>query len=221
VVATVTVNANTDTQSGVDGTDSTSTVLGNPTTECFVFGPRGASVSWKDERGKTITFTSSDWDSGARSKVMGAIAQLARSRKYMEQYLCPGGPVTLYQVKADFGGGLTSGRNVFLFNACLSPQSGCMNYTLAHETGHVINNGPTDLFDQFHGQGISRPPEGMLWTYVNGYTEREDFAETFGAYVAWRSYRFRGSNGRTGNLNYPVEYPRHYQFAKLTFGIEY
>ncbi len=58
-------------------------------------------------------------------------------------------------------------------------------------------------------------------TYPNALSEGEDFAETFGVYVVWRTYTFGSRHGKSGHLNYPQEYPLHYQFAKRVFGIEY
>jgi hypothetical protein len=58
---------------------------------------------------------------------------------------------------------------------------------------------------------------GVRLTYPNDYSLGEDFAETFGAYVVtevcfWKTWR---------QMDYPKEYPLHYEFAKRVFGIEY
>jgi hypothetical protein len=220
VTGTITVTGSVG-EDTATGTGSVSTIIGTPPTGCFVLAEPGGSGYFGNQ-----SFTSSAWGSDAQ-KMLVSIAELAASTSYMD-LLCknnikdgPIQPISLYRVRTDFGGGLTNGANaIFLFDVCFRPGStqACLTYTLAHETGHIINNRPTDTYDRFHAEGIAR--EGFLWTYVNAYTEREDFAETFGAYVIWRRYSFRGLS-RQGVLNYPAEYPRHYKFAKDIFKIEY
>lgn len=182
-----------------------SVIIGSPPTECFVFGPAGT----RDAYGHV----SSQWDD--QSGVLAAIALLAKSKSYMAQVCAGGTPITLYRVKANFGGGsVNSPNNIFLYNGGVSGINAV--YTLAHETGHIVAR-RTNLFGQFHAEGIySR--EGPIWTYPNAYSEGEDFAETFGVYVVYKTYTFSRRNRK---LNYPLEYPLHFGFAKSVFGIEY
>lgn len=219
VTATVTASTSTVTQPNVSGTASASTIIGTPPTGCFVFGPAGQPDAYGH--------TSSAWDD--QSNTLAAIAILAASPDYLTKYVCIDGPITLYRVKESFGGGSTSGSStIFLYNACVTGSQACMTYTMAHESGHIVNNRSASPFDSFHSQGISNR-EGYMWTYPNCLTESEDFAETLGNYVVWKYYNY-GNRSRSadcggshsgGPLNYPQAYPLHYQFAKGIFGIEY
>jgi len=136
-------------------------------------------------------------------------------------HVCYGGaPVTIYRVNANFGGGSTSPPNsIFMYNACAT--TACATYTLAHETGHIIDS-RTGLFSEYDSLGLYAR-EGPLWTYPNAFSEHEDFAETLGAYVVWHNYTWGARHGHSaGNLNYTGEYPAHYDFAKSVFGgVEY
>lgn len=210
-VVTGTVNANVSigANAGVNGSASVSTVIGNPSIDCFVFG--GAGV--RDNYGHV----SSDWDN--KSGMLSAIGVLAQSPQYMSR-VCPEGspPVTIYRVKADFGGGSAMPPNsIFIYNVCVTS---CSTYTLAHETGHIVDS-RTSLFNEYNSQALYAR-EGPLWTYPNAFSEHEDFAETLGAYVVWHSYTWGARHDHSaGSLNYSGEYPLHYQFAKSVFGIEY
>lgn len=211
ITATATATVDTATQAGVSGSSSVSTIIGNPPTGCFVFGDAGQADAYGH--------TSSAWDD--KSKVLTAIGILSASPELLAKYVCPYGPVTLYRVKADFGGGSVSGPNtMFLYNACVVGSQACMTYTFAHEIGHIINNRPGSTMSDFHNQGIANR-EGFLWTYPNNLTESEDYAETLGDYVVWKYYSWGPRHGRSGRLNYPGDYPLHYQFAKNMFKIEY
>lgn len=204
IANSLTVVANVAGKIGETTSVSTSVIIGNPPTECFVFAPGGVPDAYGH--------TSTAWDN--QSGVLAAIAILSKSKSYMA-YVCSTGAVNLHRVKANFGGGSVSGdSDIFLYNAGVSGTSAV--YTLAHEGGHIISH-RTNLFDTFHDQGLYTL-EGPIWTYPNGYQENEDFAETLGVYPVWKSYTFR-KRGTT--LNYPVEYPKHYDFAKGVFGVEF
>lgn len=205
IANTLTVVASVAGRSGETKSISSSVVIGNPPTECFTFSDERVPDSYKH--------TSSAWDD--KSGVLAAIAILRKSKSYMA-YACAGGmPITLHRVKADFAGGsVNSPNDIFLYNAGIRGTSAVR--TLAHETGHIINR-RTGLGDDFRSQGIYAL-EGPIWTYVNEYSENEDFAETLGAYPVYKSHTFLRRGTR---LNYPHEYPLHYEFAKNVFGIEY
>ncbi len=210
ITATFDVNADAGNQLGVDGSDTVSTVIGNPSIECFAFGPAGAHDGYGH--------VSSAWDSTAA--VTAAIGVLARSSAYMSKVCTGGATVTVYRVNANFGGGSTSPPNsIFMYNACAT--TACATYTLAHETGHIIDS-RTGLFGEYNSLALYAR-EGPLWTYPNGFSEHEDFAETLGAYVVWHNYTWGARHGHPGgNLNYSGQYPLHYNFAKEVFGgVEY
>jgi len=208
VTATFSVNADVGLVTSVDGSASVSTVIGNPPTGCFVFG--GAGVP------DAFGHVSTTWDN--KAGILAAIGELARSPQYMAQVCAGGAPVTLYRVNASYSGGSTSApASIFIYNACVT---GCATYTLAHETGHVVDI-KTGLFGQYNGLALYAR-EGPLWTYPNAFSEHEDFAETLGAYVVWHSYVWGARHGHpAGKLDYTGQYPLHYQFAKSVFGIEY
>lgn len=211
VTNTITVTAdvktiNGDTKTGETRSTSASVSIGKPPTGCFVF----SDAPTHDAFG----FTSGPWDD--KSAILNAIATLSRSSSYMAQ-LCSGGPISLWRVRADFGGGSVSGPNgIFLYNAGVRGLSAL--YTLAHESGHVLS-WRTGLFSRFHNEGIWRR-EGSLWTYpgYSGYTESEDFAETIADYVVYKVYVFKKGTAR---FSFLPRYPLHYDFAKSIFGIEY
>lgn len=183
---------------------SASVVIGAPPTGCFVFNDTPTPDAFGHVSGA--------WDN--KSGVLNAIAELNRSAPYMAR-LCGSGTINLYRVRANYGGGSVSSANgIFLYNAGAGGVSAV--YTLAHESGHILSY-RTSLFQEFYNEGVFRR-EGYIWTYPNAYTEHEDFAEAFGAYVVYKRYIF----GRRGtSLNLPSEYPLHYDFAKRVFGIEY
>ena len=183
---------------------SASVVIGVPPTGCFMFDDAPTPDAFGHVSGA--------WDN--KSGVLNAIAELNRSAPYMAR-LCNGGTINLYRVLADYGGGsVSSAHGIFLYNAGVAGVSAI--YTLAHESGHILSY-RTGLFQEFYNEGIFKR-EGYIWTYPNAYTEQEDFAETFGAYVVYKRYVFRR---RGTELNFLSEYPLHYDFAKRVFGIEY
>lgn len=224
ISATLTVTGTVGTTNNLTGYAYTSTVLGNPATGCFVFGEAGVDDAYLS------TPASSSW--GDRSTMLAAIAQLQRSPALMI-HLCKGGdpngpdiPIYLYRINARFGGGSAMRPDkVFIYDG---GAGGGAVYTLAHEAGHVLNY-RTGLQTEFINQAISKR-EGYIYTYPNCYSDGEDFAETVGLYVVWRTYGHLAhaaipSCGRPstpgGVVNYKQRYPLHYQFAQSIFNMEY
>ncbi len=206
-----TVTADAEGSPGEKSRGSATVIIGNPPTECFEF-----AVGESDPRGRA----SIDWanDPIGQSNIMGAIGQLSLAPAYTAP-LCAGGPIYLYRIPVNFGGGWASGANggtIFLYNGGTSSY-GTAVYTLAHESGHIANWRRPDIFNDFSSQGISSI-EGFLHTYPNQKTIWEDFAETIGLYVGEPVYH----PAKWGSFDYQARYPLHYFFARDLFGgVEY
>ncbi len=107
-------------------------------------------------------------------------------------------------------------------------------YTLAHETGHILNHRNSTLYNEYRALGFFEPTstEKPLCTYPWRKSESEDFAETIGFYVgesvaSWiKTDPGNGTDSsRTcirdfgdSNWQYETAYPKHYDFAKTVFG---
>lgn len=88
-------------------------------------------------------------------------------------------------------------------------------FTLAHESGHILQCKGDPTWREFTNQGISS--EGFICSYPysavfgsGGGVPSEDYAEMIGIYVSWPNF----STALCGQINYPSQYPLHYQFAK-------
>jgi len=207
IINTVTITADTPDESGETKTISSVVTVGKPPAACFVpansgppdgCGSKGSPSSW-----------SNDWN-----MVVAAAAVLSKSQQYLDT-LCGAdlqNTITVYRVRKDFGGGCFSGGAIYLYNDGVS-SFGSAVYTLAHETGHVVDD-HTDLFDVFHAEAISQR-EKYLPTYPNAQSEGEDFAETLGLYMGHAYYY---PNKWSRYPKYPENYPLHYNFAKKVFG---
>ena len=83
ITATITVTADVGSNSGVNTTNSTSVIIGNPPTGCFVFGQGGETAGYGKQ-----TFTSVPWGN-YEGNVIAAIAQLQRSTTYRKTMFVP------------------------------------------------------------------------------------------------------------------------------------
>jgi len=211
IIDIFTVTADTEEQLGTRASGSVTIIIGRPPTECFEF-----AVGERDPQGRP----SIDWsqDPVGQSNVLGAIAQLSLAPAYTSP-LCANGTIYLYRIPINFGGGWASIRNggtIFLYNGGTSGY-GTAVYTLAHETGHIMNWRRPDFFVDFVLSGASSV-EGFLHTYPNDKNIFEDFAETIGLYVGEPVYH----PAKWGSFDYQTRYPRHYNFARDLFGgVEY
>jgi len=175
--------------------------IGGEVEGCFVFSD-GAGVQSPD--GQVVPWST---DPEAQARVMAAIPVVLRSPNYTH-LVCKDGPINLYRVRvASYNGGRarSSERAIFING------TGTGVYTLAHETGHIVDywNG---LFTDFMAEVGPPNRESFIETYPFTKTEHEDFAETAAVYIA-----------RNVLPNYAAKYPRHYNFARsrLFGGVEY
>src|SRR3989344_3030120 len=147
---------------------------------CFVFD-KGAA----DRQGRV----GADWSSDPTGKanVEMAISLVLQSPTWAN-LVCNGGPVKLYRIHDNYGGGqaISGAQQIFLYNGGAS-NPGTAIYTLAHETGHIVDTW-SPLFSQFMSQGIISRDGGYLESYPNAKSDHEDFAETAGLYVGIKYY---------------------------------
>jgi len=181
---------------------------------CFVF-----DVGAKDPSKFSRPSVPWETDPAGKANVEMAISLVLKSPTWAN-LVCGRGPVRLYRVAAIAGGGWARSDQgqIFLYNGGVS-NPGTAIYTLAHETGHIVSTRNPTLFTQFMSQGVISRDGGYLRTYPNDKTDFEDFAETAGLYVGVKYY----CNPRWCGINYPREYPAHYNFAKEVMfgGLEY
>lgn len=211
IIDIFTVTADTEEQAGTRASGSVTIIIGQPPTACFEF-----AVGESDPLGRP----SIDWsqDPTGQSNILSAIGQLGLAPAYTAP-LCANGTIYLYRIPVNYGGGWASiknGGSIFLYNGGTSGY-GTAVYTLAHETGHILNYRRPDIYADFISQGIT-VIEGYLHTYPNQKSPSEDFAETIGLYVGEPVYH----PAKWGSFSYQGRYPRHYNFARDLFGgVEY
>ncbi|MDO8452464.1 MAG: hypothetical protein Q7S79_01805 [bacterium] len=175
---------------------STSTLIGDVPTGCFAF-----SGNWTDDK---------------RALILQAIGTMARSTAFMGN-ICRGGtPVTLvrsYESKSY--GGMRNGNTVTLYDLGVSDKMSTL-YTLAHESGHIVDGRNPDFFRDFPKEIKG---EGSIPTYPLTPSPPEDFAETIADYVVWKEMSFCCIKGERYKLNMPTDFSKHYRFAnKRIFG---
>jgi hypothetical protein len=203
VVATADV---VDGPSNEQASGEASVIIGTPETLCFVFSD-WQGHSWTDPEQILITQT---------------IAYLAQWHHFIE-LVCKAdfdggsltGGQTVYLLRGgseNYGGEVISGSQIILYDKALL--NGFYNalYTLAHESGHIIDHRNSSL-KPIYFNVVDIDTEGYLPTYPlkDRLGPNEDFAETIGIYPIWDKITF--SQERGGKINYPADYPTHYQFA--------
>jgi len=209
IVNSLTVVADAGEAIGETKTTAAIVTIGTAATSCF----EPAASGGNNNSCGSGTATSS-WEPGEWAIVASAIQQLLRSPSYMN-LVCSGGSIPVYRVRTTYGGGCYQGGAIYVYNGGVSSY-GSSVYTMAHESGHVVN-ARTDLFNTFLSEGISAQ-EGYLPTYPNDKSDGEDFAETLGLYVG---HAFYYPSKWSAYPHYPESFPKHYNFAKQYFGIEY
>lgn len=197
VTNTIVVTADVaDGPQGESTTRSASVRLGDVPSGCFIF--------------------EGFWDEKDKNSELEAIGEVSRSSTYISK-LCAVGPITLLRVSMKhpegWGGQAPPGTSglIKIFNQGLGHPNNTL-YTLTHETGHI--------YSQRYGLSeflAATRPGPFIRTYLVlfGFSNNEeDFAETIALYIVWK---------KMFSVNLPVEYPRHYNFAKsnLFGGFEY
>ena len=106
------------------------------------------------------------WSSQEKAVMIFAASQLAKYPLYMSKLKCSSSPIPLYRVKKDYGGGCFQDGGIYIYNAGVI--HGSSVYTLAHESGHVLQYRNGSYYQLFLSKGISSPlppGEGLLPTY--------------------------------------------------------
>jgi hypothetical protein len=183
--------------SGEQSADAATVTFGEAPTLCFTF--------------------SGPWTAQEKAWEMQAMGHLSQYPKFVS-LLCSGGDINLKRVQESGGGWWSSANEITIYNGGVKTYEVAL-YTLAHESGHVIDYRNPGL-GPYHGNpnefnnSNAFQTEGLLPTYpnqgVSGLTRiKESFAESIGLYVVWDKLVFRCC----GQVDYPNEYPLHYNFA--------
>lgn len=195
----VTVNATADDGTTATGSASATVTVGSapPTAGCFNF--------------------SGPWSASEIDIEKQAIARISQSPFYIN-LLCAGGKTI--DIIREPGGGYNHAscpNDVYISDIGI----GSLNqtsYTLAHETGHIVQICTHPEIYQGYLNQAPYASEGFICSYpysaILGSDQStwpsESFAEMIGIYVAWRNF----PTDLCGQINYPTQYPAQYNFAK-------
>lgn len=177
-------------------TATAATIIGTPPTYCFVFS---------DEEDV--------WPPDEKAMTMQSIARVALSPTFMGGLCGDGTPITLVRKIMDPGyGAIVIGSKIIMYNAVFLSVPGNI-YAIAHEGGHVFARRNGSIYQDYLDSGIYES-EGPVRSYYfcPDIPPSESFAEAIGVHVTWRIRTFGGCV--QGPLNFPEEYPQHYQFVK-------
>lgn len=189
VTNTITVGANV-----VDGPKdektitSVSTLLGEVPTGCFTF--------------------EGNWTDADRALELAAIGTISRNSTFMSKLCKDNKAIRLirsYDSTTGYGGYVPGDGQIIIYSLGLVDNSNTL-YTLAHESGHILDQRNVDLYRDFPRMIKG---EGFIPTYGYGQKLSEDFAETIALFVVWKSKSF----ACCGKVNLPKDFPKHYDFA--------
>lgn len=150
------------------------------------------------------------WTESQKNWEIQAMAYLSQW-PHFSNLLCSHGPITLTKMSGSTWGGWAKGINeIAIYDAGVSSYSNAL-YTLAHESGHLIDFRNDQLRARDFRNSGAYVLEGFLPTYPEQSkdSESEDFAETIALYPVWEIMTFRCC----GKVDYHKDYPLHYNFA--------
>jgi hypothetical protein len=153
-----------------------------------------------------------NWTKEESNEVLRAFANRMGNYDAFVTNLCKGQPISVYRITGRSWGGWALSKNAIgLYDAAFSRFS-ALEYTLAHELGHLYDYRNSGIEREFTQKVGSRCPI----TYPLDTCPRgEPFAESIALFIVWETANFGERHGKkVGKFNFPVELPVHYQFVK-------
>ncbi len=186
---------------------------------CFVLGDAGIHL----QNNMGIDLITTEWTEKDIEMLKESFSSVAGNSQYISR-LCGGGEITLYKGIGDMYGGFAYSHSEIIIHGILS--TSILEYTLIHETGHLIDYRNPGLRTAY--AKIKTSPFCYTYPLINRcgvddegkphYMETEAFAEGIVIYVL--SNRFAGVNKKFPD-NYPFKekYPDDYSwFQDNIFG---
>lgn len=185
VLNTFSVTANAEEVTGTNASASSSVIIGNPPTGCFV--PVGT------------------WPANFESNLRGAITYLTSNQRVYVAKVCTGGDI---QIRYDsspnrYWGWAADANNITLYAGGLGNTTNA-TYILAHESGHILSWRLPNLMQQyFDTSGLSS--ERPLCSYDATTDPYEAFAEAAALYGSPKTFSCM-------NYSFRNRYPTHWGF---------
>jgi hypothetical protein len=199
-----------------------SVIIGTPELGCFIFadetGPSNRDVTGynrikaQSAAAEGTPIVMQNWTEEESNEVLRAFANRMGGYDSFVSSLCTGTPISVYRVTGrSWGGWALSGNSIALYDAAFSRFS-ALEYTLAHELGHIYDYRNSGIEREFVQAAGSQCPV----TYpLDNCPAGEPFAESIALFIVWETASFGERNGQTiGKFNFPVQLPTHYEFVR-------
>ena len=194
-------------------------IIGDPPIGCFEFAPAGITTNY--EGGSN---TSIEWNQQDIVKFLKAFINRVGTNPQYLSLLCSEGDITVHKWPAHpehFWGWQVNENKIGFYAEFFDASTQWMEYTLVHESGHLINDRNPGLQNQF--TQIQTDAGCFTYPFPGRCSESEAFAEALVDYVVWQTHSFSFEGVWTGVFPFKTMYPSEYAWMQTNIfgGIEY
>ncbi len=184
--------------------------IGNPPIGCFEFAPAGERITYTTN-GQSYTNISETITQTDQNLFLQSFTRRVATNAMYISLLCSDGPILIHKWQASPSGyyAWVFAPNKIGFYAPAWSSGRWFEYTLIHETGHIIDARNGGLRTQF----LQVKTDASCYSYPATCSEGESFAEGMVLYVLYQTLSFNFSNW-TGPFPFKSDYPVEYNWYK-------
>ncbi len=184
--------------------------IGTPPVGCFEFAPAGESISYT-AGGQTYTNVSQTITEADQNLFLQSFTRRVAANPTYASLLCSAGPILIHKWPPSPSGyyAWAFAANKIGFYAPAWSSGIWFEYTLIHETGHIIDARNGGLRSQF----LQVKTDSSCYSFPAICSEGEAFAEGMVLYVLYQTLNFN-FNSWTGPFPFKSDYPVEYNWYK-------